>query len=164
LFQEIRFLKREVGFFVLEYFGGVFFMRNSHKEVVFDNMLQELTEGRPFVFVIMPFKAKWLIYEEINEIIENKIGLSCIRADDVNASGYDLLEKIHLLIERASLVVAEISLPNPNFFYEVGYASAERKNILLLAEKSVYSPWLICKSISHEREPRLTEVRIDGTN
>ncbi len=115
-------------------------MAGGPKKVIVDNVLQELTEGRPFIFVIMPFNDKWPIYREINEIIEEQIGLSCIRADDVCASGYDLLDKIHYLIERAELIVAEISSANPNVYYEVGYASGIRKNMLLLAEDSKEIP------------------------
>jgi len=114
-------------------------MPSDHKKMIVDNVLQELTHGRPFVFVVMPFNEKWPIYLKIREII-NDIGLSCIRADDVSASGYDLLEKIHYLIQRAELIVSEISTPNPNVFYEVGYAEGIRKKILLLAEENSEIP------------------------
>jgi hypothetical protein len=118
---------------------GILYMGFTRKIIV-DNILQELTGGKPFIFVIMPFNERWHIYEEVKKIIENEFGLSCIRADDVSASGYDLLEKIHFLIERAELIVAEISTPNPNVFYEVGYASGNRKNIVLLSEDSSNIP------------------------
>ena len=52
----------------------------------------------------------------------------------VLAAGYDLLDKIHLLVERSELVIAEVSEPNPNVFYEIGYAAGNRKPLLLLAE------------------------------
>jgi predicted nucleotide-binding protein len=41
---------------------------------------------------------------------------------------------------RAELVIADISEPNENVFYELGYAAGMRKQILLIAEKGVMVP------------------------
>ena len=108
--------------------------------MIFGDIVQELTKRKPFIFVIMKFEEGWTFYEKIQEIIQKEFGLVCICADDVLGSGYDLLDKIHLLIERAELVVAIITPPSPNVFYEVGYATAIRKPLLLLAEKDIEIP------------------------
>jgi hypothetical protein len=103
-------------------------------------VLQELTNGRPFVFVIMAYDSRFGLFEKIQQIVHDEVGLACIRADDVKGSGHDLLAKIHLLIERAELVIAEISKNSPNVFYEVGYAVAQQKTLLLLICKGKAVP------------------------
>jgi hypothetical protein len=102
--------------------------------------LATVTGGRPYVFVIMAFKSKWDLYERIEKIAKQEFGVECIRADHVKASGHDLLAKIHLLIERAELVIAEISTDSPNVFYEIGYAVAVQKRPILLIEKGEEVP------------------------
>ena len=104
------------------------------------DVVQELTRGRPYAFVIMPYKKKWEFYEHLRGVVQDSVGLRCIRADEIPGSGYDLLTKIHLLIERAEVVIAEISTDSPNVFYEVGYAVAEQKSLLLLVESGIEVP------------------------
>lgn len=102
----------------------------------FDDVLIEQTGGRPFVFVIMEYKDKWPLYERIAGAVQSEFGMACLRADHFKSSGQDLLSKVHLLIERAEAVVAEITTTSENVFYEVGYALATRKQPLLLVEKA----------------------------
>lgn len=104
------------------------------------NIILEMTGGRPYIFMIMPYDAAWDFFEHVRDVVERSVGLACIRADQIPASGHDLLTKIHLLTERAELVIAEISEPKPNVFYEVGYAVAADRPILLLIRKGVGVP------------------------
>src|SRR4030042_6403690 len=103
-------------------------------------IVEELTPGKPYVFVIMPYRKKWSFFEHIQKTVEQTVGLACIRADNVPGAGHDLLAKIHLLIERADMVIAEISTHSPNVFYEVGYAVAAQKSLLLLVEQGIEVP------------------------
>ena len=96
--------------------------------------IREKTRGRPHVFVLMPFGARKQFYRRIKEKVEHEVGLACLRADDVPAAGHDLLGKIHLLIERAEIIIADITDANPNVFYEVGYSRALKKPMVLLVE------------------------------
>jgi hypothetical protein len=95
-------------------------------------MIQDLTGGRPFIFVAMPFDSRALFYDRLKSVIEKETRMGCIRADDVKASGHDLLDKIHKLIDRCELVVGEISDQRPNVFYELGYAVGHQMPVLLL--------------------------------
>lgn len=116
----------------------------NHSQLL-DHIVQDLTGGRPFVFTVMPYRKHYAIYDRFKAIVEKEFGLTCLRADDVKLSGHDLLSKIHELIERAALVIAEIS-PNepdrfsPNVYYEVGYAVAKQKSLLLIAEEGTTIP------------------------
>lgn len=106
----------------------------TQKDQTSAGYIQNITNGRPFVFVIMPYDFKWDFYEHhIKKVTENLTGLKCIRADDVLRAGGDLLEKIHLLIKEAEIIIADISIDSANVYYEVGYAKAIKKEILLIA-------------------------------
>jgi hypothetical protein len=109
--------------------------------------VNELTGGRGFVFVIMPFEhaSTTAVYTRFKRVVEDEFRLACLRADDVKSAGHDLLHKIHELIQRADLVVADISKRekkdfSPNVFYEVGYATAKEKPLLLLAHSQTKIP------------------------
>lgn len=105
------------------------------------DMLQTLTQGRPYIFVIMSYKEeKKRLYDSISKIARERFNVACIRADEVTSSGYDLLAKIHHLISRAELVIAEISEWSPNVFYEIGYAVGVQKPPLLLIAKGKKIP------------------------
>ena len=105
------------------------------------DMLHQLTGGRPFVFVIMGYGGhKRAVFEAIRQLVQQEFNLACIRADDVPSSGHDLLSKIHEIMHRAELIIAEITdprpgSPSPNVFYEIGYAVAVQKPPLLLLEE-----------------------------
>lgn len=104
------------------------------------NALHELTGGKPFVFVIMAFKKGFPLYQRMAAIVRDEVDLACIRADHVGDSGHDLLAKIHMLIDRAELVIADISEMSPNVFYEVGYAVAQGKTVLLVTRNPTRVP------------------------
>lgn len=104
------------------------------------DVLQELTKGQPFIFVIMAYKSGYQLFERIASVVHHEVGLACIRADQVSGSGHDLLAKIHLLIQRSELVIAEISDKSPNVFYEIGYAVGFQKPLLLLTRKGKEVP------------------------
>ena len=58
------------------------------------DMLQALTGGRPYIFVIMAYDDRWDLYERIRKVAEGRFNVACVRADEVKSSGYDLLDKI----------------------------------------------------------------------
>jgi hypothetical protein len=102
--------------------------------------VHEITDGKPYIFMIMPYNEGYAFYEKIQSVVKESVGFSCIRADHVHASGHELLSKIHLLIDRAELVIAETSNQSPNVFYEVGYAVGTHKPILLLVKDGTNIP------------------------
>jgi hypothetical protein len=103
-------------------------------------LIRELTAGKPYVFMLMPFGSQWPLFERVKAVVHECVGLNCIRADDIPGAGFDLLEKIHVAIEKSELVIAEISERNPNVFYELGYAVGIKKPVLLLAQRAADIP------------------------
>lgn len=80
----------------------------------------------------MPFDASFNdIYEFGIKGACSDAGLYCERVDEQVFSG-SMLERIYSQISRADLLVADMTRKNPNVFYEVGYAHALGKNVVLL--------------------------------
>jgi nucleoside 2-deoxyribosyltransferase len=52
-----------------------------------------------------------------------------------------ILQDMQREIEQAGVVIAEITPPNPNVFYEVGYAHALGKPTILLAQRGIQLPF-----------------------
>ena len=85
--------------------------------------------NRKRCFVIMPFGTKLDAADEqvdFDEVYENFIkptieseGLECIRCDEVDEAG-NIHKRMFQLIWRADVAIADVSLPNPNVFYELG--------------------------------------------
>jgi hypothetical protein len=88
----------------------------------------------------MHYKGQEFFYRHIKEVIENATGLRCIRGDEASMPGRPLLGKVHELIEKAEVVVAELSEPRPNVYYEFGYAKALPKEMLVLCREGTDLP------------------------
>jgi hypothetical protein len=94
------------------------------------------SEAREYCFVIMSYRPRYdKIYEELCSLIERRTGLRCVRADREPEPGRDLLGKVHEMILRASLVIADVTEDSPNVYYEYGYASAHDRLPILIAKK-----------------------------
>jgi hypothetical protein len=104
---------------------------------IHDENLQR-SESRECCFVITSFLAERKpLFEQLRGIVESKIGLRCIRADDQPEPGRYLLGKVHEMILGASVVIADVSEHRPNVYYEYGYATAHnRRPILIMREGS----------------------------
>jgi hypothetical protein len=92
----------------------------------------------PRAFVVMPFSAPWSndVYSRMIEPAVKDAGLDCQKGDQpVRVS--DLTNTIWDELLLAGLVIAEISEPNPNVFYEVGLAHALGKDTFLLKQAGV---------------------------
>lgn len=92
------------------------------------------TATKPFVFTLMPFHSDFDdIYKlGIKETCE-KSGTYCERVDEqIYLEG--MLERIYNQINKADIIVADLSTKNPNVFYELGYAHALNKRVILIIQ------------------------------
>jgi hypothetical protein len=100
-------------------------------------------ETRPklFVFVLMPFKEEFNdIYELGIEAACEEAGAFCQRVDRQIFFG-NMLERIYNQIAKADVIVADVTGQNPNVFYEIGYAHALNKQVILLVNNSEGIPF-----------------------
>jgi hypothetical protein len=63
------------------------------------------------------------------------------RVDSFMSAGSDILQGIQSLIQAASLIVADVTNANPSVMFEVGFAQAQNKPLLLIANNSRSVPF-----------------------
>lgn len=86
-------------------------------------------------FVLMPFSPDKLteIYEEyIKAAVEARTTLKCRRADDFYQPR-EIMRQVWEEINRARVIIADLTNKNPNVFYELGLAHALGKEVVLVA-------------------------------
>lgn len=95
-----------------------------------------LTQPKPFVFVLMPFEKKFDdLYKFGIKGAAEDAGAYAERLDEqVFTEG--MLDRIFNQISKADVIVADMTGRNPNVFYEVGYAHALGKIVLLITNSS----------------------------
>lgn len=84
------------------------------------------------VFVIMPFSADFddTYYFGIHQAI-HELGLTCTRVDEVMFTG-SILDQIFHQLRSSRVIVAELTKPSPNVYYELGIAHAMQRPVVLL--------------------------------
>ena len=99
------------------------------------------TKSKAFVLVLMPFDERFndLYKLSIKTAIEGA-GADCERVDE-QIFDEQIMQRVYEQIYRADIVVAEISEPNRNVFYEVGYAHALGKTTILLRREAADIPF-----------------------
>jgi len=98
----------------------------------------ELRVDYPSVFVIMPFSESWSdgVWSELIAPAAAQANLACVRGDTpVRVS--DLTNTVWGAIVSAGLILADLSVPNVNVFYELGLAHALGKDVFILKQKGV---------------------------
>ena len=90
-----------------------------------------------YCFILMPFgdtNDVQLVYRNhVKAVIEQRCKLRCERADDI----YDItgvMQSVWEGINRARLIVAELTGRNPNVFYELGVAHTLGKPVVMLSQ------------------------------
>ena len=102
---------------------GLFSM--SHSPVQFEHFAVE--RRPPNAFVAMQFGEPYdTIYRTVIKPKAERLGFEVTRIDEVNRPGI-IFQDIQRKIEDAKVVIAEITAPNQNVYYEVGYASRSQQ-------------------------------------
>jgi len=77
-----------------------------------------------------PFRA---VYDDAIKAACDQVGVRCERVDE-QIFAENILLRIYEQIEAADIVVADVTDRNPNVFYEIGYAHALQKRVILLTQ------------------------------
>jgi hypothetical protein len=92
------------------------------------------------IFVIQPFnKSSEGVYELIRSAAS--VANADIARSDSAAASPDIVDGIRSAIQSASLIVADLTNSNPNVMYEIGFAQALGKPLLLVASSSRSIPF-----------------------
>jgi DNA-binding Lrp family transcriptional regulator len=86
-------------------------------------------------FVLMPFDEIFKpVYDQIIKVTVEKTGLKCKRADDIFGTN-PIIDDIWEYINKAKIIIADLTNKNPNVFYEIGISHALEKRVVLLTQK-----------------------------
>jgi hypothetical protein len=100
-----------------------------------------MTKPKPYVFVLMPFDSSFDdIYHVGIKATCEEVGAFCERVDE-QIFQERILDRIYNQIDKADILVADMTGRNPNVFYETGYAHALGKNVVLLTQHSEDIPF-----------------------
>jgi len=96
---------------------------------------------KPEVFVVMPFGQSWSddVYTKFFELGVRDAGFTEVRGDSIVRVG-DLSTNVWKSITQAGVIVAEVSVPNPNVYYEIGLADALGKPVFLFKQRNATLP------------------------
>jgi nucleoside 2-deoxyribosyltransferase len=74
------------------------------------------------------------LYKQVIQPGVSNLNLKVVRIDELAGPGI-VFEDIQRNISEAKIIIAEITAPNQNVFYELGYAHALNKPTILLAQR-----------------------------
>lgn len=85
-------------------------------------------------FVIMPFSRELKpVYDDAIKPAAEAEGFECVRVDEIPGAG-NIVRGIVESIQRADVVIADLTSKNANVFYELGIAHALGNNVIALAQ------------------------------
>ncbi len=92
--------------------------------------------SRPKAFVVMQLSSPYMeIYNDVIRRICHEFDIEVVKADDVYGPGI-IIADIEKQIIESNFVICEITPANPNVYYELGFAHANRKPTILIADKN----------------------------
>jgi len=104
-------------------------------------------QGRDFIiepdlcFVLMEFKAPYTeIYDTLIKPTVEEEGFRCLKSDDIFTMS-SIIEDIWANINKATLIIAEISSNNPNVMYELGICHTVGKNVMMITQNPDQIPF-----------------------
>jgi len=114
------------------------------------------TAYEEFCFVLMPFEEPFtVIYEDHIKKVVERSQYSCAKADDFY-SATEVIKDIWRHINRAAVIVADVTTRNPNVMYEIGIAHTVGKPVVLLSQSMDSIPFDLraVRHIHYEYTPR----------
>jgi len=85
-------------------------------------------------FVLMPFKPDLKpVYEDHIKTTMEKLGYKCFRADGI-FSNKPIMDDVIDAVQRAYIIISDLTDGNPNVFYETGYCHALNKKVILITQ------------------------------
>lgn len=99
------------------------------------------TDKVPRLFTIIPFSTDMedTYYLGIHETAK-ALGCICEKVDEIEFVG-NILDKIYDSIKEANVIIAELSAPNTNVFYELGYSHGLGKPTILITKDISSTPF-----------------------
>ena len=93
------------------------------------------------IFVLQPFSREFTdIYESIVVPAAFSAGVEVFRVDQITGAG-SIVEEIYNAIEQTELLICDISNSHPNVMYELGFAHALMKPVIMISQEPENAPF-----------------------
>ena len=92
------------------------------------------------VFVLQPFSPEFDYVFHLIQAASLAAGVETWRLDQVAVAG-SITEQLYATIEQSDLIICDITHSNPNVMYELGYAHALHKPVILISQHSEHMPF-----------------------
>ena len=111
----------------------------GQEQVRFEGFERQGVKAR--AFVVMQFGQPYdSLYSDVIKPVSEAAGLDVQRANEEYRPGI-VLQDIVRRIREADVIIADITPPNPNVFYELGFSHAMDKPTILLAQRGAQLPF-----------------------
>jgi SAM-dependent methyltransferase len=95
----------------------------------------------PSAFVVMPYREPFeSVYARVIRPVLAENGITAVRSDQ-NPKSVDIIDDLKKQILESDLVIVEATAANPNIYFEFGFAYANDKEFVLLAQKGTELPF-----------------------
>lgn len=92
------------------------------------------------IFVFQPFSPQFDAAFQLIQAAAQSAGVETWRLDQVAVAG-SITEQLYEAIEKSDLIICDITHSNPHVMYELGYAHALRKPVILISQRSEHMPF-----------------------
>jgi hypothetical protein len=99
-----------------------------------------MMESRKHILVVQPFSAEFDESYQLIRTAAQAVDAVVIRLDDLMMVG-SFTEALYERIETSDLIICDITHVNPNVMYELGYAHALSKPVILISRTSEHAPF-----------------------
>lgn len=101
---------------------------------------RNLVVDEKLIFGILQFDdtRKGMFDDFIRPKLEESFGLTVIRSGNIFDSNIDIMENIWTYINKARIIICDLSGKNPNVFYELGIANTIGKDVIPICDKQSY--------------------------
>ncbi len=87
--------------------------------------------------LITPFSGEFQFLHQLIVDALREVGIEPILLEETLALGMPVFESVQQAIERADVIIADVTGNNPNVMYEVGFAHALRKLVLPIVHQGI---------------------------
>jgi hypothetical protein len=116
--------------------------------------------------VLAPFRGGWSAVHEAVVATFSDLGIGTVWLGASFDVGGLIVESVQQAIVKADLIVADITGNNPNTLYELGFAHAHRKPVLIVSERGQELPpfdirgYVVLQYDPSDRESLLRYMRV----
>lgn len=110
-----------------------------------------------YCFIAMPFQEEFNDVDEVIKVALAELGIKALRVDDNRQAG-DIPNEIRRHLRHNSFVIADLSYQNPNVMYEIGFAEALGRPVLLLCQELSTLPEFLTRNRSIAYNTRYTGI------